>query len=126
MAARGPVDPEFPPNDDLGVLLAEPSRVALVPVHHLPALLTRLAAVQARLAAIGGVVAARLLTAGPSQAGPDRLLTAAEAAQRLGVTKDWLRRRVTLPFVVKLSEGTVRYSSAGIDAFIAARCRKES
>jgi predicted DNA-binding transcriptional regulator AlpA len=100
---------------DLGAL-ADPARIAAVPVEQLPALLAHLAAVQA-------AVAARLAARGAADnlphAGPDRLLTVDEAAQRLGVTKDWLRRRGSLPFVVKLSEGTVRYSAARIARFIA-------
>jgi hypothetical protein len=112
-------DAELSATDDLGVLLTDPGRVARVPVHQLPALLTQLASVQTRLAAVEGAVAARLLDAGTPEAQPDRLLTADEAAARLGVTKDWLRRRSTLPFVVKLSEGVVRYSAAGIARYIA-------
>jgi predicted DNA-binding transcriptional regulator AlpA len=54
----------------------------------------------------------------------DRLLKIADAADRLGVTRDWLRRRTDeLPFVVKLSEGVVRYSSKGMDRWIARRTR---
>lgn len=52
----------------------------------------------------------------------DHLLTIDEAAARLGVTRDWLRRRPRLPFVVKLSEGVVRYSARGIARFIAHHC----
>jgi predicted DNA-binding transcriptional regulator AlpA len=111
---------------DLAVLLADPSRVASVPVQQLPALLTEMASAQSRLAAVEGAVAARLLDAGTPRAEPDRLLTTDEAAARLGVTKDWLRRRRTLPFVVKLSEGVVRYSIAGIDAFLAAHRQKDA
>jgi len=105
--------------DDLEVLLTDPSWVAHVPVHQLSALLAQLASIQTRLAAVESAVAARLRTAEPPQAEPNRLLTADEAAARLGVTKDWLRRRTALPFVVKLSEGVVRYSTAGIARFIA-------
>jgi hypothetical protein len=112
-------DAELPAPDDLAVLLTDPSRVARVTVHQLPALLTQLASLQTRLAAVEGAVAARLLGARAPQTEPDRLLTADEAADRLGVTKDWLRRRSHLPFVVKLSEGVVRYSTAGIARFIA-------
>ena len=50
----------------------------------------------------------------------DRLLTIDAAAGLLGVTRDWLRRRGHLPFVVKVSAGCVRYSAAGIRVFIAA------
>jgi hypothetical protein len=118
-------DAELQATDDLGVILTDPSRVARVPVHQLPALLTQLASLQTRIAAVEGAVAARLLVAHAPQAEPDRLLTADEAADRLEVTKDWLRRRGTLPFVVKLSEGVVRYSTAGIEAFIARHRRRE-
>ena len=52
----------------------------------------------------------------------DRLLTIDEASVRLGVTRDWLRRRPRLPFVVKLSEGVVRYSASGIACFIVQHC----
>src|SRR5262245_36764102 len=96
---------DLPPTDDLGALLADPSRVARMPVHEVPALLTQLASVQTRLAAVEGAVAARLLAARAPQAEPDRLLTADQAADRLGVTKDWLRRRGTLPFAIRLSPG---------------------
>src|SRR5262249_5700671 len=102
------------------VLLTDPSWIAHVPVHQLPALLTKVASVHTRLAAVEDAVAARLLAAPAQEAEPDRLLTAAEAANRLKVTKDWLRRRGTLPFVVKLSKGVVRYSARGIAAFIEA------
>ncbi len=51
--------------------------------------------------------------------GDDRLLKVDEAAERLGVTEDWLRRRPDLPFVLKLSDGVVRYSSRAIDQYIA-------
>lgn len=54
----------------------------------------------------------------------DHLLGIEDAARHLAVTPDWLRRRGHLPFVVKLSDGVVRYSTAGIGRFIAA-CRRE-
>jgi hypothetical protein len=80
-------------------------------------------AVLAQLAALQSAVAARLAALPPdaSNGQPDHLLGIDEAAARLGVTNDWLRRRGTLPFVVKLSEGTVRYSATGISRFIAQR-----
>jgi hypothetical protein len=104
---------------DLVALLADPARLADVPPAELPALLAQVAAEQHRLAALGTAVAVRLLET--SGNGADRLVGVEEAAERLGVTADWLRRRSGLPFVVKLSEGVVRYSSRGIDHYIAAR-----
>lgn len=63
---------------------------------------------------------------GTPNGGEDRLLPIEEAAAHLGVTRDWLRRRPDLPFVVKLSEGVVRYSSRGIGQYIASRIREGS
>ena len=49
-----------------------------------------------------------------------QLLTPDQAAETLGTKKDWLyRHAATLPFVVKLSEGQLRFSRAGIRDFIA-------
>jgi hypothetical protein len=59
-------------------------------------------------------------TAAPTAVEPDdHLLDVDTAAARLAVSRDWLRRRSTLPFVVKLSDGVVRYSSRGLAAYIA-------
>lgn len=53
---------------------------------------------------------------------PDRLLTVAEAAERLGTSKDWLYRRADrLPFTVRLGPGQVRFSSRGIEHYLARR-----
>lgn len=52
----------------------------------------------------------------------DELLTAEQAAERLGVSVDWLYRRTgRLPFARKLSRRVVRYSAAGLAAYLAAR-----
>jgi len=48
----------------------------------------------------------------------DQLLTIDQVAERLAVTEDWLRRRPDLPFIVKLSDGTVRYSSRRLATYI--------
>jgi excisionase family DNA binding protein len=53
--------------------------------------------------------------------GPDRLLSAAEVAQRLGVAKDWVyRRSQSLPFAVRLG-GHVRFSAAGLERYLKGR-----
>ena len=110
---------------DLTALLANPAGIDAVPAAEVPALLAMVAAEQVRLAALQGALAARLVGSnGNGHGEPDRLLTVDEAAERLGVTKDWLRRRPELPFVVKCSEGVVRYSSRGIEHWIAARLRR--
>lgn len=52
------------------------------------------------------------------------LLPASEAARRLGVSKDWLYRRTReLPFARKLSRKVVRYSAAGLSAYLEKRDR---
>jgi excisionase family DNA binding protein len=49
----------------------------------------------------------------------DRLLTVQEAAQRLGLTEDWLyRNHGRLPFARKVGEQTLRFSESGIDRWI--------
>ena len=48
----------------------------------------------------------------------DTLLTVEEAADRLGVSPDWLYRRTSqLPFVVRVGRH-VRFSAKGIDRYI--------
>ncbi|HTS88110.1 MAG TPA: helix-turn-helix domain-containing protein [Gemmatimonadales bacterium] len=52
----------------------------------------------------------------------EELLTAGEAARRLGVTVDWMYRRTrTLPFARKLSRKVVRFSAEGLAEYIAAQ-----
>ena len=50
-------------------------------------------------------------------AGGDRLLTAAQAGERLGVTPRWLRGR-QLPFRVDVSPKCVRYSEAALGKWL--------
>jgi hypothetical protein len=97
---------------DLAALLADP---AAVPTEQIPAAIGELEKVRAALWARLAVPQL------PNGGEGDRLLAAKDAAERLAVTRDWLRRRPDLPFVVKLSDGVVRYSSRGVDQYIAAR-----
>jgi len=63
-------------------------------------------------------VAARLGPPAPA-ATEDRLLTAKEAAEILGVTERWVYRRArSLPFARQLSKGVLRFSDAGIRAYV--------
>lgn len=58
---------------------------------------------------------------GRTELEPDRLLGIEEAARRLSVTTDWLYRRSrSLPFTVRQGRG-LRFSAAGISAYIKAR-----
>src|ERR1700730_14282947 len=48
-----------------------------------------------------------------------RLLTVDEASAKLGVTREWLSRRgKRLGLAVKLGDGTLRFSSSALDAYI--------
>jgi len=67
------------------------------------------------------VLAARLAGGQLNGQGGDHLLTLQEAAEMLHVRPDWLRRQKTLPFRIELSPGQVRYSTKGIERWIAAR-----
>jgi excisionase family DNA binding protein len=54
----------------------------------------------------------------------DRLLTVDEAAQRLGVTKDWIYHHVKeLPFAVKLGRRVLRFSALKLERYLEARRR---
>ena len=54
--------------------------------------------------------------------GPDRLLTAAEAAGVLGVSRRWLYTRASqLPFARHLSPRTLRFSETGLRRWIERR-----
>ena len=60
----------------------------------------------------------------PAESSPaaDRLLTAAEVAQRTSLTTRWLRGR-DVPFSVRVSPRCVRYSEAGMEKWIRNRKR---
>ncbi len=104
-------------------LLAAPEQAATVKADDVPALLARLASLQA-------VLLARLLvsskeTGSPKlPAEPDRLLTAEEAAPLLGTTVRWLYRHSgQLPFARRLSRKALRFSEAGLRRYMATRSR---
>ena len=98
---------------DLAALVEDPARVATVPPGRIPALLSQLSAMQ-------GAMAARLISADrdESVSAEDTLLTVDQAAERLGVSTDWLfRRSRTLPFVGRLGRH-LRFSNRGIDRYL--------
>jgi len=101
---------------DLAALVEDPARVATVPPGRIPALLSQLSALQ-------GAMAARLISADRDEpmSSEDTLLTVDQAAERLGVSTDWLfRRSRTLPFVVRLGRH-LRFSNRGIDRYLRTR-----
>ena len=109
----------------LDELLEDPVRAAEVPVEQVPALFGEASTTRTALDMVIAILAPQLTARGESDSG-DRLLKIDEAATRLATTKDWLRRRPDLPFVVKLSDGVVRYSAKAIERFIATRAGRRS
>jgi len=101
---------------DLAALVGDPARVAKILPSRIPALLSLLSAVQSAMAA-------RVISADREEPASteDALLTVDQAAERLGVSKDWLfRQSRMLPFVVCLSRH-LRFSSRGVDRSLRSR-----
>ena len=102
----------------LAELITDPAKAANFPPEAVPALLGDLERLKATLWA-------RLTVPqngqGQAQGNGDRLLTAKEAAAKLGMSEDYLYRNGSkLPFVVRIGR-QVRYSEAGIEKFIKQR-----
>jgi excisionase family DNA binding protein len=100
---------------ELAALAADPQRVADLRPDAIPDLVGELEALRARL-----WVRLQAPPAAPAAesngADPDTLLTAQQAADRLGVSKRWMYAHAdTLPFTKRLTGGTVRFSSRGLD-----------
>lgn len=100
---------------DLESLLRNPEQIA---PEQIPGVLAQLAAAQ-------GLLAARLFSREEAcvgkQSNGDRLVAIGEAAEKLGVTPDWLYRRGDkLPFVVRMGRN-VRFSEQGIEKYIRQR-----
>src|SRR5439155_5214872 len=105
---------------DLAALVADPALIATVAPSRIAALLSQLSALQSAMAA-------RLISADRDEtvASEDTLLTVDQAAERLGVSKDWLfRRSRTRPFVVRLGRH-LRFSNRGIDRYLRTRTGRE-
>lgn len=98
-------------------LLGDPARISALPMD-------AVAELRGQIAKLDTLLLSRLLTGEKPQPGidGDRLLTAADAAQKLGATKDWLYRHAnTLPFAVRVGKKHLRFSEAGMDRYIRQR-----
>jgi predicted DNA-binding transcriptional regulator AlpA len=103
---------------DLATVAADPSRIESVQPDALPALIGEAEALRAKLWARLQASAAPTPAPAPVReiGGPDTLLTAEQAAERLGVDRRWIYRHAdTLPFARKLSPGTLRFSARGLE-----------
>lgn len=123
MAARKPrlAAVTDPAGVELAPIVAEIERVAR------EAPLEALSELSGALARVGALVSLRLATeplrdlkeALQAGARAERLLTVQEAAQRLGLTEDWLyRNHGRLPFALKVGEQTLRFSESGLERWI--------
>src|SRR5262245_41924772 len=98
--------PMTSPIPSLDELAADPSKATSLSAEAARSVMVRCAAV---LAALGSTPPALV----PQPVDDDRLLTTEDAAQRLGVSTDWLYRRAPrLPFTVRL-ERVLRFSARG-------------
>jgi predicted DNA-binding transcriptional regulator AlpA len=83
-----------------------------------------IAELRGQIAKLDTLLLSRLLTGEQTQPGTDgdRLLTAPEAAQKLGATEDWLYRHAnTLSFAMRVGKKHLRFSEAGIERYIRQR-----
>ena len=101
----------------LDELAADPARAAALPLDAVRALLTRCAVAQA-------VLLPRVLEPAPdghNRAEVDRLLKARAAAERLGVSEDYVYRHAnTFPFTRRLGR-SLRFSEQAIERYLQAR-----
>lgn len=65
------------------------------------------------------------LTAPTPQLAPDLNLDAGEAAKRLGMSKSFVyRNAANFPFAVRMGTRAIKFSSRGIDAYLAGKKRR--
>lgn len=116
MARVLPITPAAVPT--LDELATSPERATTLPASALHGLLCR--CLTAQTALMGALLTASACTADPASE-PDRLLDVDTAAERLGVSKDWLYHHAhQLPFTVRQGR-LLRFSSHGIDRYIRTR-----
>ena len=117
------------PSAELATLLhGDVDAIATMPARRLPALLVDVASMQSRLAAVSNAISARLLAdaeAGSgAQQGGSCLLDVQEAAERLGMSTDWLYRHARqLPFTRRVGRRAVKFDPEGLARWLATQRR---
>jgi hypothetical protein len=100
---------------DLEALRAEPGLIDELAVEELPVLLERCAVERDRVAAVERLAHARLARELPRlTAGTEGLLTARQAARRLGMGVDWIRDHGEALGIAVPLDGVMRYDPAAI------------
>ena len=113
-----------PDTPTLESLISDPGLVDRVAPDAIAPLLVESAARCTSLAAIQVALAVRLQADGNQRTaalqGPARLLTADEAASKLGTSRHWIYRHAgDLPFTVRLSPRAIRFDEAGLGRYVA-------
>ena len=117
MARVLPMAPTAVPS--LDELAANPEQAGTLPAHVLQGLACRCAVLQTAI--LAALVSLSGRTGGAADNEADSLIDVAGAAQRLGVSKDWLYHHAEqLPFTVRQGR-LLRFSSHGINRYIRTR-----
>ncbi len=103
---------------DLAAIAADPGKVSLLPLEAIPGM-------RAELARLDSLLLMRLFQSGngqgQAQENGDQLLTAEQAARKLGRSRDHMYRHADqYPFTVRNGRA-LRFSEAGIEKFIRQR-----
>lgn len=123
-------DANVPPAELLATLVADPERIADLPLAEIPALIGLLEAMRFRLElhAMEAAQARPATPQSPSPNGghPDRLLTAEEVAERMNLRRPrvyQLTREGKLPFARRIDRNTLRFSQSGLEKYMRASNR---
>jgi predicted DNA-binding transcriptional regulator AlpA len=131
LGGNGRRPPAVDASADLAALLRRDvvGCIASMAPERLPALLVEVASLQGQLAAVSNALSARLLadaTAGCSTrpGGVVHLLDVQEAAERLGMSGDWLYRHARqLPFTRRVGRRAVKFDPEGLVRWVATQRR---
>ena len=103
---------------DLATIASDPRRIESVPPNAIPEMLGAVEVLRAMLWARlqANAVPAPVEPPRANGRGPDVLLTAQQAAERLGVSRRWMYSHAPkLGFTKRLSGGTLRFSERGLE-----------
>jgi predicted DNA-binding transcriptional regulator AlpA len=128
MLNGGPPSRDEPFAEPATLLHGDVDAVATMPAERLPALLVEVASMQSRLAAVSNAISARLIANAEAGSGAHRggscLLDVQEAAERLGMSTDWLYRHARqLPFTRRVGRRAVKFDPTGLARWVAAQRR---
>jgi predicted DNA-binding transcriptional regulator AlpA len=99
-------------------VVQRPQLAATIPAAEVPSLLGELEAVRVRL--LARMLRHLVEPPQPEATADDHLLTPAATAKQLGVTVKWLyRNHHRLPFTRQLSRKAIRFSSLGVERWLA-------